>query len=552
MSSQKLTLAEFKGLCTATDEETRLDAYKPCEDDSYSTVFSHLSSIPKPRQSSVDAFLCSANYLSSDARSLKPVSSKYDINYTSLEDYLANWDILSREDQLSLRGIVLSDLHGNSNRFGLKKLNLESHLLLSLGCDMTNIVNNGKDAIASNLLAPESALGYSRACLDNRAVDAKTCLRASRKFNKEHSVEALFKSGFVAFQCVISSDESYRKADRERYQTFFRENAAVFALWLKRKKIYSYAYSHEVSVDSILGQKYRPHTHLIFFVPRSSHYSVQMLAEEFNSRFSDREMHFVMDEVDEVFYPRVSRKFKDIEKSFDYLHRCYSLADQYTREVRSENIQQLNRKVVETYHTLIELFRSDSIKGGVRRFKSSYIPSKDEALDYKHPLLQKKVKSNTIRKLTKVSTETTQEHDTTRQDSTAPSLSRKDCQGNACSPEQPSVEGGMESAVCLGRIRSGEQVCSTDSRESTAFKARKSCVRSGYSSECSKVRRGYASERVCGESSENKRASGRCSAKSSRKSSNRTTDARNASPRAEGVSKHDGRDYQASTSSTAS
>lgn len=544
MYSQQLTLAEFKALASSSkeDEESRLDAYKSHSDpSSQCEVFPLSSPIPRPRQSSVDAFLCADNYLSSDAR-CAAVYSKYDLNWTSLENYLEHWDTLSREDQLSLRALVHSDLHGNANRFGLKKLNLESHLLLSLGCDMTNIVNNGKDAISSNLLAMGAELGYSRACLDNRAVDPKTCLRAARKFSKEHSVASLFKAGFVSFQCVISSDDTYRKADREKYHEFFRENASMFARWVKRKKIYSLVYSHEVSVDSILGQKYRPHTHLIFFVPRvpgGDYSSVRMLEEEFNARFSDRVLSFVRDDVSGVFEPKVAKKFKDIERSLDYLHRCYSLADQYTREVRSDNIRELNRKTVETYHTLIALFRSESINGGVRRFKSSYIPTVKEAEDYKHPLLQKKAKSPTIIKLAKVSTETIQEHDTITEDSTALSASREDCQGNLCSPQRPAFESRMESSSRLGRIQSRKSVCSTSSRESASKSGQSSSIRSGHSKQRTKVRPGYASQRVCKQPAQNQRA-GRCgTAKSRSKSADRAADQPNARRRAKSFQKHD-------------
>ena len=391
-STKELTLAEFNM------REDSLESILSPNRSNYKLS----SSVSKPSQASIDGFLCSSSYVSSSERSSREVYSKHDINWTSLEDYLANWDKLSLDDQESLKALVESDLYSNANRFGLKKLNLESHLLLSLGCDMTNIVNNGKDAVSSNLLSKDS-LNYSSSCLDNRAVDAKTCLRASRKFEKEHSVEALFKSGLVAYQCVISPEGTFQKPDRESYQEFFRTNASVFAGWSKRRKILSYVYSHEVSVDSILSQIYRPHTHLIFWIEKGKSeelqkHHVQSLEEEFNSLFTDRSLSYTLSETSLGYAPRESKTLKDISRSIGYLHRCYSLADQYTREVRSTNIQELNRKTVETYHTLIELFRSDSSKGGVRRFKGSHIPGKDELESFKHPLLQKKTKISRIEK----------------------------------------------------------------------------------------------------------------------------------------------------------
>lgn len=422
MLQAKLSLQEFMSFSGGDDEEARLGAYKEkfSEDaDDYESEFAH-GPIARPSQCVVDKFKSENSSLycpSSLARSVKPVHSKYDLNWLAVDDYLANWDILSRESQSSLRLLILGDRR-NANRFGLKKLNLEAHLLLSIGCDMTNILNNGRDAVSSNLRNPDTAYNsYSSECVDNRTVDPKSCWRAYGKFKKTYCVEALFKAGFVAYQAVVSSDSSYRKPDQEKYLEFFKGNSDYFTKLSKRKKIYSYTYNHEISVDSIQAQKYRPHTHIIFFLPSADLDPVGMerkvleLEREFNSSNPDREMRVNRADSVKNPVPRVSRTIEDIEKSYSYLHRAYSLADQYMREIRPENVQELNRLVVETYHTLIELFKSHEVLKGkgekktlcrvaVRRMGHSHIPKAEEGENYKHPLLQKRGKLGRIEKTT--------------------------------------------------------------------------------------------------------------------------------------------------------
>ena len=144
------------------DEELRLSAFK------------YDRSPKAPSDELVRAFKLSHYSLSTSptlARSTC-VGDKYDLNWVSIDDYKSNWNILSSEDKSLVGSLLSSDLHKNKNRFGLKKLNLESHLLLNIGCDMTNIVNNGRDSVLSNLKGLDGR--YSEQCLYNRTVDPKT------------------------------------------------------------------------------------------------------------------------------------------------------------------------------------------------------------------------------------------------------------------------------------------------------------------------------------------------------------------------------------------
>jgi hypothetical protein len=329
------------------------------------------------------------------------------MNWLSIDSYVKNWTRLSREDQLSIRSLLLSDLNGNANRFGLKRKDLEAHLLLNIGCDMTNIVNNGKDSVASNLLSGSGA--YSSECLDNRAVDPKTCRRFASAFKRDYSVEKLFKAGFEAYQAVITLDSSVHLSlqnsleAKKQIQDFFKSNALQLSKMCHKKRLLpSYLRSHEISVSSLLEGEYEPHTHLMFFVPSSSkkdysdhQESLRLVEEEFNRHFSDRKLEILRDSDGDF---KCGKTFASIEKSIDYLFNAYSLASQYIREIRADNIERLNKATVECYHNLIWLLRADTDCSGVQRFGKSHIPLKSDSLPYLHPLLQKKKKSNTIKK----------------------------------------------------------------------------------------------------------------------------------------------------------
>ena len=410
----------------STDDSSRLSSLTEISSHDTSRFdcdYSVSSNVPAPSAALIEKFLSHSSDLYSSAVSIVsdvPVCSRYDINWISLEDYARNWDVLDKDSQVSLRLLAQSD-HKSVNRFGLKKRNLESHLLLHVGCDMNNIVNNGRDSVRSNLKSPIADApnhGYSQVCLYNRTVDAKTCVRAYKKFQKEYSPETLFKKGLVAYQAVITSDNTLRGQERdpalfkERVHSFFKSNTEFLSkLCNKRRKIFSYAYSHEISVDSILDQKYRPHTHVIFFVEKDTSYRageasesqhlVQELENSINREFTDRKWSCEKIEIESELFPKVARKYSEIERSFEYLHRAYSLADQYMREIREDNIRSLNKATVETYRKLIWLFSAEeggAGRRGVRRFRSSHIPREDEKSDYKHPLLSKAGKKSKIKK----------------------------------------------------------------------------------------------------------------------------------------------------------
>jgi len=365
--------------------------------------------IPKPSNARVDLFISRNGALSRSASYVRCENAprdRYDLNWCSVEDYVENWDLLSRAEKHDLHLLISSDTLSNRYRFGLKSRNLETHLLLNLGCDMTNILGSKTSSISSNLKSPSGL--YSRECVDSRGVDAKTCLKAYDKFKRERDVEVLFKSGLVCYQAVISSDSSYRKLSRDiseskkSYQEFFRLNAEFLAYLAKRKKVVSYAYSHEISVDSILSGDYRPHTHIMLFVekshsPREQGKLMLELESELSNALSDRTLSFVTEKGKKNSLPLKVDNYEEIAGSFNYFFRAYSLADQYMREIRDSNVRELNLKTREAYRNLIYLLKSEDANGskGVRRFRSSNIPKKGEEFN---PLLQKESKKRKIKK----------------------------------------------------------------------------------------------------------------------------------------------------------
>jgi hypothetical protein len=395
---------------------------------------------------------CSGSYVGSGVG-----VHKHQMNWCSIDSYVNNWDSLSREDKLTIEALLNSDLTGNANRFGLKRKDLEAHLLLNIGCDMNNIVNNGKDSVRSNLLSLNGS--YSSECLDNRAVDPKTCRRFASRFKKDYDVEKLFKSGFVAYQAVITLNSSVSVAAleaKEKIQLFFRENALTLSKMCHKKKLIpSYMRSHEISVSSILSGLYDPHTHLLFFVQRgtdSEH--LRLLEETFNNEFSDRKLEILRN--DDLSF-KCGKTFASIEKSVDYLFNSYSLASQYLREAREDNLVKLNKATVECYHNLIWLLRADSEHSGVQRFGKSHIPERNSLKTYKHPLLQKKRKSNTIKKalLSKVNLNKLSVHEQLSSNHQGSTIRNAQKSNGAGQSELPESDAGLLHEAAARETKSG-------------------------------------------------------------------------------------------------
>lgn len=308
----------------------------------------------------------SGDYLLNTGKSMLSsdhIHSKHDFNWLNLSDYLSNLDKLSYTDRSALTKLLKSDTLTNSNRYGIKRKNLESHLLLSIGADIDNILSCGKSLVETNLKT--LAGKYSRLCASNRTLDPKTSHRAYQKFSKTYSVETLFKT-MSCYQAVVvrtATHSSDPREMKESFHKFFKENVDRFSqLANKSKKIKSYLYSNEISVDSILSQTYRPHTHLVFWIPKlknpeQEQLEVEAIERDYNSRFSDRSFKLLRIEKDSREVPYRVTSYSKIKTSINYLFRSYSLAENYLREISRENIRELNIKTKETLHNLVYFFQ---------------------------------------------------------------------------------------------------------------------------------------------------------------------------------------------------
>jgi hypothetical protein len=338
-----------------------------------------LRDVARPTDQSIENFKTNHWTLSSSGAQVSGVNrkrSRYDLNWCNIDDYVENWGLLTVDEKELLRSILHSDLCSNFVRFGLKKKNLETHLLLSLGSDLTNII--GKGDYISPLLKSTGGC-YSGDCTDSRSLDPKTCLRAYNRFIKSYDIPSLFTTKHECYQAVITPKTPFQvlsaESSRKEFKTIFEENNKYFSdLTLKKKKISSYLCSHEISVDSIQAQLYRPHSHLLVFMKKGATKTenetfLKILEEKFNLKHEDRTLEFLRKDDGSILK---ATTYPAIEKSVAYLFRSYSLAEQYMLEIEENNIRDLNLKTVETFHNLINLFKSDT--GVVKRICSGKIP----------------------------------------------------------------------------------------------------------------------------------------------------------------------------------
>lgn len=310
-------------------------------------------------------------------------TSRYDFNFLNPDDYLLNWDYLSSIEKETFKNLLYSNTYKSPNRFGLKKLNLESHLLFSLGIDMTHILGKSKNYVLSNLKQRDNSTMFL--CVNDKNLDPRSSLNAYNKFKKQYQIEDMFSTDTVAYHMLISLDQEYHSIDsleksKEVFHNFFKENAKYLTrLCHKKEKVCGYIYSHEISVDSIQNQKYRPHTHVIIFVKKGKDLfqTEQKLLEmesSFNIYHKNRKMSLLKTPTASTTPLKRASSYADIEKSVQYLFRCYSLSETYRREINNQNIQELNQKTKETLYNLIFFFKSCSGDKTIRRFGASKIP----------------------------------------------------------------------------------------------------------------------------------------------------------------------------------
>jgi len=311
--------------------------------------------------------------------------NRYEFDWLNLRAYADNWNCLDSEMQKTIRAFVDSDLRGNNMKHGMKRRDeFHKHLLMLAGSEIWNIrPYKNTNMVLSNL---RNQFGrYSWPWTKDRYIDARDCNQAAREFIDTYDPDELF-SDFNAQIIQFEASADYRHQPepgwraRGLFNDFFKENAALLKKWVRSKLIYSYIYSHEISCDSILGMRFRPHTHAIVFFKK-------------NPVPPDLEARMTLTDRRLTATPQIHTRYSTLEKFIRYLYGAYSLVGVYERERRDDNLMALNRNTVQALHAIIELPKGDSIEAGVHRNNHSYIPHKTRPQNqWPHPLLKKKRK----------------------------------------------------------------------------------------------------------------------------------------------------------------
>lgn len=96
--------------------------------------------------------------------------------------------------------------------------------------------------------------------------------------------------------------------------------------------ITSFLYSNEVSADSILKMRFRPHTHALVFFPKKT------VSPDLNAKLRENDRTLKVLE-------KVHTSFPTVEKFVRYMFASYSLSGVYEKEYTDENVLELNKRL---------------------------------------------------------------------------------------------------------------------------------------------------------------------------------------------------------------
>jgi hypothetical protein len=294
--------------------------------------------------------------------------SKYEFNLLNLRAYRDNWDCLDYQIQRTIREFINSDLKGNCFKHGMKRINeFYSHLLLLIGVEVWNIrAFNNTDMVSSNLRNKNG--NYSMFKTKNTMFDSRSCYERYQKFMKKYSVKDLFKTNncqIVNFESseVYRSQNENSNINRELYKKFFKGNVRTLKRLQRSGLITGFLYSNEVSADSILEMRFRPHTHALVFFPKTP------VPPDLGSKLKEKDRTLKALE-------KVHTSFSTLEEFVRYMFASYSLCGVYEREYTHENVLELNKKTVEAHHFLFSLTTGDVQTRSFQRNNHSKIPKR--------------------------------------------------------------------------------------------------------------------------------------------------------------------------------
>jgi hypothetical protein len=349
-----------------------------------------------------------------DVRSAIEPRDKYDLNYLSMDDLVAHWDLLSLEERFAITRILHSDLSGNAFRYNLKCCSLEAVLTMAALADITNMLSNGKDFVECNLRSPGGR--YSRYSVGSRALCPNTCDRAYKKFLKGYNFELLEKLGYVAYTFVIHSDDPRllapescegREEWRRLVNGFFQSNNEVLGklLW-KRRLMDASVTGHETSVKTYGPEDAHPeychHTHAVVFFPKGSKKEHTSRLDRMVRTIERRgRCHVAIKRCYTGSY-QAMHKADAIAGYMKYLFRAYHPVKVYAEEVDPGNLRWMNLRHKEVVRTLLELRSGEAgnRKKGARRMTQNRLPSKKDTV-FNTLMLQKRKKRCRIQKACK-------------------------------------------------------------------------------------------------------------------------------------------------------
>jgi hypothetical protein len=200
----------------------------------------------------------------------------------------------------------------------------------------------------------------------NTLFDSRSCSERHKKFTNKYSVEDLFNTNncqIVNFESseLYRSQTEYSERTREQYKNFFKGNVTTLKRLQRSGLITSFLYSNEVSADSILKMRFRPHTHALVFFPKKT-VSPDLNAKQ---RENDRTLKVL---------EKVHTSFPAVEKFVRYMFASYSLSGVYLKEYTDENVLELNKKTVEAHQFLFSLTTGDIQTRSFQRNNHSRIP----------------------------------------------------------------------------------------------------------------------------------------------------------------------------------
>jgi hypothetical protein len=303
------------------------------------------------------------------------VVNRYGLNFLNVEDQIRNWHALSTTTQLGLSEIIGSNWERrNSSQWGIKKrveenigLPQAEHLLLLNMVELGNMVKGGERVVFSNLINHQ---GFNHPNITRlNFIDPREAKTRIGKIKKEYKPSELMANHNAMILLFPSPEEIHKVGEdtwraRERYNNFFRGAEKRLHQWVKQGSIRAFFASHEISLTSIWGSRFRPHTHAVIWLTD-------------RDRLGFLENASATGEVQSL--PEVHNRWRTLHRFIPYIMRVSRIAPVYRAEFPEEEsakeIIRFNTLAVQAVGKLVDLWKHTNA-GGKDRISKSGIPTR--------------------------------------------------------------------------------------------------------------------------------------------------------------------------------